>query len=301
MTHLLKIALVVREDSFYIREILEGIRLHANLARGWTFRLFAPEPASLAMVRGWQPDGIIANIHTWEWAEQIRGLDQVAVNISNILLDSPIPWAGVDDYAVGQTAARHLMTLGSRGTAFLGFEGWAFSAQRLAGFSDVLRAAGKTAHIHNELNPVDLQQRGPNWLSVEADVQTWLASLPRPVGIMACNDYLGMQLASLCRQAGLRVPDDVAIVGVDNDPLYCQFAYPPLSSVGIPLRAIGMAAARMLDGIMSGTAAEGPALLSPLPVQVRQSTDITHAADPLVAATMGQIRDHYRDRDLNLL
>ena len=124
-------------------------------------------------------------------------------------------------------------------------------------------------------------------------VQKWLTKLPKPVAILASNDSPGRDLADICRLLGLRVPEDVAIIGVDNDDLECELASPPLSSVAIPSLQIGCEAARLLDRLMAGEPPPAaPIFLPPIGVVTRPSTDILMIEDRDVAAALSFIRLH---------
>jgi LacI family transcriptional regulator len=112
------------------------------------------------------------------------------------------------------------------------------------------------------------------------------------VGVFAPNDIWGVQLAEVCRQVGLRVPEDVALVGVDNDDLLCEMARPPLSSVSLPVNRIGHAAASLLDDLLGGKKSPGDLLLPPVGVIARQSSDVLALEDPEVATAVRFIRTH---------
>jgi LacI family transcriptional regulator len=121
----------------------------------------------------------------------------------------------------------------------------------------------------------------------------WLASLPRPVGVFASHDPQGVQVSEVCRLSDLRVPDDVAIVGVDDDDLLCELARPSLSSVALPSEQIGVQAAALLERLMAGKRPpRGPLQLPPCGVVVRQSSDILAIAEQDVAAAVRFIRQN---------
>jgi LacI family transcriptional regulator len=123
----------------------------------------------------------------------------------------------------------------------------------------------------------------------------WLLSLPKPVGLMACNDICGRQVLQACAMAELRVPDDVAVVGVDDDELICEVSDPPLSSVGLNLDQAGYEAAAALDALMSRRRRAGSIILvEPTSVTVRRSSEVILQDDALVAAALRFIRDHAR-------
>lgn len=127
--------------------------------------------------------------------------------------------------------------------------------------------------------------------ALDEKVLRWVRGLPRPVGVFAANDAWGVQLIEVCRQANLRVPDDVALVGVDNDDLLCEMARPSLSSVAVPAEQVGFEAAALLDKLLAGeTPAAGSALFPPVRVVARQSSDLLALDDAEVAAAVRLIR-----------
>jgi LacI family transcriptional regulator len=133
-----------------------------------------------------------------------------------------------------------------------------------------------------------------DWAALEQEIARWLRSLPRPVGVMACYDLRGRQVLDACRRVGLAVPDEVAVVGVDNDELLCSLADPPLSSVQPDARRTGYEAAALLERLMAG--AERPrgqaVLVEPLGVVTRRSTDVLAVEDADVSAALRFVRDH---------
>jgi LacI family transcriptional regulator len=137
----------------------------------------------------------------------------------------------------------------------------------------------------------------PNWIEDWEQEQrillAWLKSLPKPVGLMACNDICGREVLQACAAAGLRVPDDVAVVGVDNDELMCELSSPPLSSIALDVEKAGYEAARLLDSLMSGHLAEERVVqVEPVYVVTRQSSEIMAPDDPCVATALQYIKTH---------
>ena len=124
-------------------------------------------------------------------------------------------------------------------------------------------------------------------------MRQWLKRLPKPVAVLACNDLPACDLAVVCRSLGLRVPDDVALLGVDNDELECRLATPPISSIDIPAQRIGYEAARLLDQLLHGKRPANRSLfLPPIRVVTRQSTDTLATGDHVVRAALSYIREH---------
>lgn len=121
----------------------------------------------------------------------------------------------------------------------------------------------------------------------------WLAALPKPMGILASNDVQGAQVSEYCRQLRLRVPDEIAIVGVDDDDLLCELSRPSLSSVALPGERIGYEAAVLLDKWLLGSSPdESVVVLPPAGVVVRQSSDLLAVPDAHVSAAIRFIHEH---------
>jgi LacI family transcriptional regulator len=189
-------------------------------------------------------------------------------------------------------AAKHLMERGFASFGFCGLEEMFWSKARCRGFSEEVIKNGFSVSFYEQ--PKSLSNL--SWDIEQHAITQWLTSLRRPVGIMACNDDRAEHVAEGCKQAGLNVPEDVAIIGVDNDEFVCEFADPPLSSVALNSEKAGFEAAELLDEIMNGqTVAEKTILVKPTHIVVRQSTDILAIADEDVAKALAYIRKNSRN------
>ena len=125
---------------------------------------------------------------------------------------------------------------------------------------------------------------------------TWVDSLPKPVGLMACNDLRAHQVLMVCSERNIAVPDEVAVIGVDNDELICELCHPPLSSIEQNPERAGYEAAALLDRLLDGkTPPVAPIVIEPLGVVHRQSTDVVAVGDADVAAAIRFIRTHACD------
>ncbi len=176
-----------------------------------------------------------------------------------------------DSHSAGRVAAEHLLERGFARFGFCGYQGRIWSDRRQTGFRRArCKPPGTPARVYE---PPHRHQVLP-WDREQASLTAWLLSLAKPVGIMACNDIRGRQVIEACLQAGLRVPDDVAVVGVDEDRLLCELANPPMSSVVLNLERAGYQAAELLDGLMAGRV-QGPQriLVEAMWVIPRRSTD----------------------------
>ncbi|MGC4033059.1 MAG: substrate-binding domain-containing protein [Tepidisphaeraceae bacterium] len=158
-------------------------------------------------------------------------------------------------------------------------------------FKELATASG--ASVSSFIEPLRLMQPG-GWAEDRSVIAAWLKKLPKPVGIFACYDLRGQQVLDACRAIGLTIPDDVAVVGVDDDAVRCSLSDPPLSSVAPNTRRVGYQAAELLDRMMTGEKIEpGMRLVAPIGVSARRSTDALAVPDPEVAAAVRYIRDHY--------
>ncbi|MGH7135760.1 MAG: substrate-binding domain-containing protein [Pirellulales bacterium] len=275
--------------GFY-RDILHGIKAFAADRPHWVFTPIAPDRRALESPPVKEQDGFIAHIFTEPLAKSLKCLRRPVVNVSGVLPELPFPRVVVDHKAVGRMAARHLLERGVRRFAYVGFPQHAFSLDREAGFVSELKQTGSPiAVFHDRMQKLGDPTGQWRWNEL---LLAWLDSLSKPLGLFASNDSQGVQLSEYCRHLGVKVPDEVAIVGVDDDDLLCDLARPSLSSVALPGERIGLEAARMLEQILARRRLSKPRLvLPPVRVVVRASSDIQALPDADVAAAVRYIRD----------
>jgi LacI family transcriptional regulator len=194
-----------------------------------------------------------------------------------------------DNESAAVLAADHLASQGLRHFAFAGFAEAVWSTQRGTAFCRRLAERGLTAQMHLvPLAPVGRRKQHHHQAIVR-----WLAQLPKPVGILACNDEFARSLAELCRSHNLRVPDEVALMGIDNDELICDLCNPPLSSVPFATEQAGYQTAELLDRLIRQRSLRPADMRVPAcPVVVRQSTDRLAIDDPEVVKALRFIRDN---------
>ncbi len=276
--------------DFYIRAVHEGIVRYAKEA-GWS--LDATLIYSHRLPQGWQGDGVLAQVGRAETAQALRKLRCPTVGMANTPMGLACPVVGMDDAAAGRLAAQHLLSRGFK--RFVFYQPMSPSDvvdHRRDGFEQEVRAAGGEFHL---LNWGDTPKRDQNkgrlqWLADK------LRELTKPLGLMASSDPWATEAIYACRMAGLEVPAQVAVVGVDNDPLYVEVAPVPLSSVDNNLAAVGYEAAAMLDGVLSGRKpGAAKTLILPLGVVTRRSSDTLAVEDPQVARAAAFIYAHYRE------
>ncbi|HWB16982.1 MAG TPA: DNA-binding transcriptional regulator [Vicinamibacterales bacterium] len=207
-------------------------------------------------------------------------------------LTTRVPSFRANNVQIGDLAADHLLAAGVTSFAFCGYAdptSAAWSDERERAFVSRVGARGfATAILHLPASPHDLDA------SMDR-LETWLRGLPKPVGIMAAHDALGRRLLHACRVLRLSVPDEVAVVGVDNDDLQCHLCHPALSSIEQGAVRLGYSAARLLDRILGGASVDArPHLVSPVSVIARRSSAAT-VDDPDVARALTFIAEHVAD------
>ncbi len=292
-----KVALLVETSRGYGRDFLRGVMLYARLHGPWGFYVTPGDfVQALPRMRSWGGTGIIARVETPEVARAILAsrLPTIALGLSDEQLRPDNPLARLSEFVsdsrgAGRMAAEHLLERGFRHYAYVGAADRVWSGRRQGSFSERIREGGFEPRVYS----APRTRRAAAWEREQPALARWLGGLPRPVGVMACNDDRGREVLEACRDAGLRVPEEIAVVGVDNDELLCELADPPLSSVALNAEAGGYRAAALLDRMMRGQSRTPQRLLvEALHVVTRRSTDIVALDDPEVAAALHFIQDH---------
>jgi LacI family transcriptional regulator len=301
-----QILLVIDSTNPHQRKIAQGAATYAHQKGNWTFHVVLDSFENLPYLvqdplegppnlRTWRLDGSIAHFHSRKTALIVRrlGIPVVAIEPECGWRDPQweIPWFATDNAAIGRLAAQDFVHRGLTRLAFCGIPrtdttGW--SEERQAAFEQSAREAGVPCSVFVVGNS---QVANPARLS--KNLAAWLKSLEKPVGLMACYDVRARHVLMTCRSLGLLVPEDVAIVGVDNDELMCELTNPPLSSIEQGSRRIGFEAAAMLDRLMAGQRSRpGKFTVEPEGIVARQSSDTLAIKDVEVAAALQFIRRH---------
>jgi len=300
------VALLVESSRAYGRAVLLGISKFVRQHRNWSvqseeWRWTDGPPAWL---KNWHGHGIIARVETREVAAAIQKLRIPAVDVRGSVENSGLPLIDTDDRKVAELAAEHLLERGFRQFAFCGFVGANYSDKRSRWFHERLARAGFSCSVYRpretlrNAETIEYEKRG---LFFEDHLAKWLQKLPKPVGLMACNDIRGQQVTKLCRRSGVMVPEEVAVVGVDNDEVLCELSDPPLTSVVPDSARIGYDAAVLLDALMTGQAPDSKQILvAPLGIITRGSSDVLALEDRQLAAGLRFLRENaFRHIDMN--
>lgn len=296
-----RVALLIESSRSYGRELLMGIAKYVRIHGPWSIEFEEGDPGEqLPKWFGrWKWDGIIARVTTPAMAEVLRRTGVPVIDLSGSLPESSFPQIRSDEAAVGRLAAEHLLERGFKNFAFCGFNGTDWSDLRRASFEQRVSEAGFACLAFENPGPMqsfsisDYEEHGERH---ERDLMAWLQSLPKPCGLMACNDARGRQVLNCCREVGVAVPDEVAVIGVDKDEIFCELSDLPLSSVILNTQQIGFEAAALLARLMAGESA-GPSsiVVKPMGVMARQSTDVLAIDDRHIAAALKHIREYACD------
>ena len=283
---------MIETAGAYGRYLLEGITRYQRTNRPWSVFLERREIDSVQprWLATWHGDGILSRWSTTYVVERLRETGTVAVDLSGRRSKFGPPRIHCDDQAIGRLAAEHLLERGLRSFGFCGYANECWATRRRDGFVAALARAGWRCQVYES------PWHGLSALPINDDHQSlevWLDSLRKPAGVMAGNDMLGFAVLDGCRSLGLKVPVEMAVIGVDDDALLCGLCDPPLSSVIPNSEHIGYEAAAVLDGLMNGKRAEfEERLIPPLGIATRLSTDVLAIEDTVFAFAVRFIREH---------
>ena len=290
-----RIVLLIETSRAFGRQLITGIARYSRLNGPWSFY---KEPidlkSSIPHLTNWKPDGIIMrdSLVTKELLK-LRIPTILAIHDSKYSKDLPV--IKTDSYSIAKMASEHLLEKGLRNLAFCGFDNYDWSKERGSCFSKFNDEAGYETHtyLHSPKMKVD------DWENEQHRVSEWIKTLPKPVGVFACNDDRGQHILEVCKMLNLKVPEDVAVIGVDNDPMICDIGDPPLTSIVLNVEAAGFEAAKLLDQLINKRKIRGEQIMvTPSHIVQRQSSDILAVDDAEVALAISYIRNNAKNKIL---
>lgn len=291
-----KVLLHIETGRQWGRELLSGIAAYARIKGNWDSRIpdFYIRPGNrnwkqeLELYKKWGVQGIITREEKQVDVIIQSGIPLIVVSDSYLIKDQPCV---ISDYdATGQMAAQYFLDQGFTKFAFCGFNKEHWSLERMKGFQRHLAKSGFSVNI--------FEGRGSKsyhfWQKEIDHMAFWIRSLPTPVGMMVCCDLRGQHVAEACRMADRLVPEQVAILGVDNDLPLCDITNPKLSSIAMNTSPAGYEAAELLEKLMNGQ--EKPSgqqiIVKPMYVVTRQSSDILCVENPDLARALHFIKQN---------
>jgi LacI family transcriptional regulator len=286
------VALLIETSNTHSRGVLHGIRRYMREHGPWVIYFIEGGRGQVLprWLGRWNGDGFIARVVNARVASVVAEKHVPVVDVGNMGLAPSWPSVETDNEAIGRLAAEHFLERGLRHFGYCGVGGILTSDARGSSFARFLGAAG--FDCCRFLPSVNSVQADP-WRNDSAGIARWLRGLAKPAGILAAWDGRALQILDVCRRIGVAVPDELAVLGVDDDELLCDLADPPLSSIATGNQDIGYRAAELLGRMMTGEAVPpGPMPVSPLGITIRQSTDMLAIEDRQIAAALRFIREH---------
>ncbi|SDM88314.1 AraC family transcriptional regulator [Siphonobacter aquaeclarae] len=298
-----KIILLIDFAEEYSKGLLRGINKYSREHGPWIFcqmPLFLRETLGidgiLKWAQEWEADGIIGQLYNDQAIDKLvaAGIPVIAQDFKE-RFDS-IPNISGAYHETGVMAAEYFLRKGFKHFAFYGFENIVWSRERGEGFDARIRKAGYKVHFFEHQK----DQASELWYYKPSSLSQWLLSLPKPIAIMTCDDRLGSHITETCRHTYIRIPEQVAVLGVDNDVMLCELSDPPLSSIAQDAEKGGYEAARLLDAmIRKETDTYSDILVMPTQIVTRQSTDIYATHDQYIASTLKYIHQNI-DKNLQV-
>jgi LacI family transcriptional regulator len=290
-----KVALLVETSRGFGRDFLLGLARYSRLHGPWSFHITPGDYKQvLPKMKHWGGSGIIARIADQRTAQAIINakLPTIAIGLTE---DQMTPGSALSKFSeissdpveVSTLAAEHLLKRGLSRFAYVGSNDRGWSGRREKTFRDYLLQRG----IEPSVYTAPMLPRERLWEREQPKLARWMAGLPTPIGVFACDDDRGREVLEACKLAGLNVPEDVAVVGVDNDEVFCELSDPPLTSIAMNAHTAGYRAAALLDEMMRGRVRKRQHIrVEALGVVTRRSTDIVAVDDEEVAVALQFIR-----------
>ena len=291
------------------RRLIRGIVKYARLYGPWLFnrqpmfnqyqtgsKISKSEVKILSQLKEFNADGIIANnINIKEQFDHILNMGVPMVIIGDYFPKEQYSRCiriRSDPDAIGKLTAEHFLDRGYKNYAFCGYDFINWSNSRGKSFGKMVADNGFQTHYY-------VQPKSPSkrrWENEQYIMAKWLQSLPKPVGVMASNDDRAQQVIEACKIENLHVPEQVSVLGVDDDEFVCDLTGPPLSSVFLNNEKAGFEASRLLQKMMGDKDfPKQEIIVTPTHIVTRQSTDILAIDDPHVAMAIRYIRQHSKE------
>lgn len=294
-----RIALLIQSSLEYGRGLLRGIGSYSQAHGPWTLfhRVGLLADHLPPQLRKWRPQGIIGQFETRRVLQQVLRLRVPTIDLFALHRSRGIPRFSVDHLAVSRMAADYFLELGYRSFAYCGFQGVYYSERREAAFVEYLHDRGCSVEVftgqaaQSASGVFDIESAGQFDID---EIGRWLRSLPKPLALLAGTDMRAKHVLEACRLNEVKVPLEVAVLGVGNDEVLCNLADPPLSSVALRSEHIGYEAAALLDQMMHGQPPSCDDIVTgPLCVVPRQSTNSLAISDPKVHEALVYLREHF--------
>jgi LacI family transcriptional regulator len=290
-----KVALLVETSRGFGRAFLLGIARYSRLHGPWSFHITPGDYKQVVpKMKQWGGTGIIARIADQRVAQAVIAADlpTIAIGLTDEQLQPENPLSkfseiSSDPREVSRLAAEHLLEKQFTRFAYVGSDDRGWSRRRETAFKNYLEQHGFSPYIY----PTPKRPQDRIWEREQSLMARWISKLPTPIGLFACDDDRGREVLEVCGLVGVHVPEDVAVIGVDNDEVFCELSDPPLSSISLNAETAGYRAAALLDDMMHGRVRKRQRILvEALGVVTRRSTDVVAVEDEDIATALQFIR-----------
>ena len=285
------VAVFIESSTQYGRNMLQGVAQYAQLA-GWRLHyeqggLNREEPEWL---RDWQGDGVITRAARMRFSPKLAAKGMAVIRWDGDPMGPrPKDVPNSDEEAIGKLAATYFMRKGFRHFAFVGFHDAVYSNMRHEAFHAAVEEAG-----HPPVQDFITSRAEVHQVDQEEAARQFLRSLPNPCAVLCVTDERAAQILGLAADCGRIVPEQLSVLGVDNDPLLCQISHPSLSSIDTNASAAGLAVAERLDAMMHKREPDPVPLIQPTGVVERVSTGMEAVDDPNLRRALAFMRTSVR-------
>lgn len=286
---------ITAHEYAYGREKIKGLIEYYSRHAAWEVqRNELSQPfVRFPSLRNWSGDGVVGEIYSEEDGAIARELEAFYVNTSSSRHAEGLPSVRIDNQIVGEMGADHLSEMDLDNFLFVGPTDLLHVQERYEGFIRALKRSQDSCTLLKYAP----KEKGSLYSSEEtvrpSELMNSLKDLPTPIGIMAATDRIGFAVLEACHRLGLRSPEDVSLIGVDNDEIYCNLAHTSMTSIDTHAREVGIRAADMLDKLMKGKPVENHQVrIPPRGVILRDSTDTTRSKYPEMARALRFIRNN---------
>ena len=286
-----QILFLLETSTSYGRDLLSGAARYANERNEWNYLIF---PRGITetpnFIKDWHGDGVLTRTPDKKTLEVIRRFDCPVVELMNNVKKADV---FCDERAIARLALDHFEEHCFENVGFFSFGRTLWISERERCFKEEAAVRRFRPHILTDR----LLRKDPSWYPVWSEeyhpvLKAWLERIPKPIAVLAANDHQAVHLINLCNNMGYRIPDEVAVLGVNNDTHLCGILSPALSSIDQNASEIGYEAARLLDKKIKGEYCAGyEKRISPLRVIKRQSTDVFALTNPDVSHALHFIRE----------
>lgn len=284
------VALIIETSNEYARGLLRGIRMYIREHRTWSVYLCEHDRTStnLSWLSNWNGDGILARIENSQISQYIEEKKLPAVDLSAGRYIPHLPCVETNDSSIAKFAFDHLYEKGYRNFAYCGNSQFFWSRNRQNCFSSLAKEKKHNCSIFDSEVSGNIEN-----YSVLIKLVDWIKKLEKPCGVMACYDIQGQKILEACLLGNINVPEEIGVIGVDNDTLMCELTYPPLTSIRPNSEKTGYEASKILDSMMAGNYVP-PQLYSIEPIDIvpRQSTDILYINNQILTDSLKFIQEN---------